>query len=154
MGWRERLWKLRLQLVEDGVLHEVPGNRLMLDTRLMRQGLEPLDRYRLRLLNLTLMAYFLYPDMVLPQLKPNYIDTRLAARKKWIDLYRYDAEGRYRGWTRLLGRDHKPQEYTPEGLLVVERAADGTPLKGRVVRYVVDNGYLVSEPAGPAVPLP
>src|SRR5262249_15461096 len=63
----------------------------------------------------------------------NFVDRRLTAPKDWRDVYTYDAKGKLLGWTRYGGA--KPQEFTPEGLLVLEKDAKGRPVKARTVRY-------------------
>ena len=65
----------------------------------------------------------------------NYVDPFLENPRNWRDDYRYDKEGKLLGWTRSR-EDEEKQLFSPEGQLVLESAADGTPVRTVPVRYV------------------
>ncbi len=63
----------------------------------------------------------------------NYVDPLLDARKNWRDEYRYDEAGKPAGWTRVRGE--KREDFTADGLLVLEKDASGKPTRTSRVRY-------------------
>ena len=68
--------------------------------------------------------------------RTNYVDHRLSAPREWRDVYRFDPKGESIGWTRYSVDG--VQVFNHEGLLAVERDANGRVVKGRTVRYVQD----------------
>lgn len=73
-------------------------------------------------------------DYTAPAVKDNYVDPVLDLRKDWRDEYRYGDDGKLLGFTRVRGE--KREEFTPEGLLVLEKDDQGKPTKTAQVRYV------------------
>jgi YD repeat-containing protein len=69
--------------------------------------------------------------------KGNYVDPSIDAPKGWMDEYQYDDQGRLLGWTRLLGDER--QEFTPDGLLILERGDDGRASRVQEVRYQLEH---------------
>jgi hypothetical protein len=63
----------------------------------------------------------------------HYVDPVIALPKSWRDEYRYNERGQMTGWTRRRGE--KSEEFTPDGRLIVKRAAEGQPAETRAVRY-------------------
>ena len=65
----------------------------------------------------------------------HYVDPFIDNVRNWRDEYRYDDKGKLLGWTRFH-KEEEPQLFTPEGLLVLESAQDGTPIRTVPVRYL------------------
>ena len=80
----------------------------------------------------------LYPGLMSPVHRLNYVDGRLTAPKSWRDVYHYDADGNCTGWTRYDGR--KAADFTPEGHLVLERDAQGRCVRAQSMRYERQQG--------------
>ena len=83
-----------------------------------------------------LLAQQLYPKFLTSSFTPNFIDQRLAARKEWRDIFKYDDAGKITGWTRIDATGSK--EYNADGRIVLERDDKGRPAKARNVNYPVD----------------
>ena len=64
-----------------------------------------------------------------------YSDPLVALPRHWKDTYSYDASGKLLGWTRSAN-GAEVASFTPDGLRIVERRADGTPSKLARVKYV------------------
>ncbi|MBU4201408.1 MAG: hypothetical protein KKG09_04520 [Verrucomicrobia bacterium] len=75
----------------------------------------------------------------------SYADPAIDMPKDWRDDYRYDGQGRLTGWMRTRGKN--VEEFTVDGLLVVEKDARGRALKARNVRYAVSQ----TDPQSPGV---
>lgn len=73
-------------------------------------------------------------DYTDPAAAGNYVDPQLDFRKDWRDEYRYGDDGKLLGWTRTRGQQR--EEFTPDGLLVMEKDATGRPTQTKAVRYV------------------
>ena len=71
----------------------------------------------------------------------HYVDPLIDNPRNWSDSYRYDDNVSLVGWTRHR-KNREPQEFTPEGRLVIEKGKDGSPTKTSAVRYLPrkDNG--------------
>ena len=65
----------------------------------------------------------------------NYTDPLVQTPKTWKDTYRYTDDGRLIGWTRTL-RSQEPEQFTPEGKLVIEKDDKGRPLAAKSVVYI------------------
>lgn len=63
-----------------------------------------------------------------------YTDPLMSYTRNWKDLYRYDAEGRLTGWTRVRGLEE--ESFTAFGHRIVTRDARGRALLAHVVRYL------------------
>lgn len=96
-------------------------------------------------------------DYADPAVRSNYVDPVLDIARDWRDEYHYADDGRLLGWTRV--RVEEREEFTPEGLLIAEKDAQGKAIKTCPVRYVAlrqKDGRLVlkqepaEEPAPPA----
>lgn len=61
-------------------------------------------------------------------------DARLTDGKPWRDVYEYSPAKELTGWTRHY-TDGRTQQYTPEGLLILERNARGMPFRTAKVEY-------------------
>jgi len=81
----------------------------------------------------------------------NYVDPFLDTPRKWVDKYKYDQNGSCAGWTRFHKGEKQGQEFTAQGLLVVDKGEGGSKRETKPVRYVarkVKGGriVLVQEP--------
>jgi hypothetical protein len=101
-----------------------------------------LERYHAELL-----ARLVLDGAVTASFQANFTDPRLTLPKSWRDVYRYDPQGRPLGWTRYDGAG--PTDFSPDGLIALERDALGRCVKGRTVRY-----HQEPSKAGPFQPRP
>jgi hypothetical protein len=81
----------------------------------------------------------------------NYMDPLIDVSREWQDQYRYEGNGSLLGWTRYRKGKVDEQEFTADGLLVVAKNNDGSPVETTAVRYLVrkskgDRAVLVQEP--------
>jgi hypothetical protein len=129
----------RARLVGLGIAEKGKGPRLKLRT--LRERLTAYERAMLERFHAVVLAELAFPDAVTAGFQENFVDQRLAVRKRWRDVYRYDASGALLGWVRYDGA--KTSEFTPDGLLVLEKDARGRPIKARTVRYEVPRPYNV-----------
>ena len=89
-----------------------------------------------------------------------YADPMLLPWADWRDDYAYGPDGSLLGWTRTReGRTEAVTEaFTPDGLRILTRAADGTPETLEAVAYPLDRGargrLTVEEIPGSPVPRP
>ena len=83
-------------------------------------------------------------DYTDPAVRGNYVDPLLDLPKDWRDEYRYGEDGQLLGWTRIRGPKH--EDFTAEGLLVLEKDDQGRPVKTSKVRYLPER-----RPKGTAV---
>jgi hypothetical protein len=81
-----------------------------------------------------LLADVVFAGAVSAASGPNFVDQRLAVPKDWRDVYRYDAKGRYLGWTRYAAAA-APVDFNPHGMIVLEKDSLGRCLKARPVTY-------------------
>ena len=75
-------------------------------------------------------------------------DARLTDGKPWRDVYEYSPAKELTGWTRHYTKG-RIEQYTPEGLLVLERNARGMPFRTAKVTYRGERdhqGVMVIEP--------
>jgi hypothetical protein len=84
----------------------------------------------------SLLADLAFPGMLQVEYRTNYVDHRLSMPREWRDVYRHDPKGEYIGWMRYSADGI--QVFNHEGLLIVEKDAQGRCVKGREVRYVQD----------------
>ena len=75
----------------------------------------------------------LFPASLNAELRLNYVDRRMTAAKFWRDVYRYDADGGFLGWTRHDGKT--ATEYGAQGFIVEKQDELGRCSEGRVVEY-------------------
>ena len=94
------------------------------------------ERAQLEAFHASLLAELAFPGMLQVEYRGNYVDQRLSVPREWRDVYRYDAKGEAIGWTRYSAAG--VQTFNHEGLLVVEKDAQGRCVKARTVRYVLD----------------
>lgn len=73
-------------------------------------------------------------DYTDPLVSGNYVDPFLDLKKDWRDEYHYSQNGELLGWTRTRGDER--QEFSPEGLLILEPATDKKPATKVAVKYV------------------
>ena len=66
----------------------------------------------------------------------NYVDPFLDTPRKWRDKYKYDDNGSCAGWTRFHKGEKQSQEFTADGLLIVDKGDGGSKRKTKPVRYV------------------
>lgn len=64
----------------------------------------------------------------------NYSDPALHTPRDFVDVYRYDAQGRGLGWTRTRGE--AAEEFTSHGLLIVDKDPEGRAKTAKKVTYV------------------
>jgi hypothetical protein len=81
----------------------------------------------------TLLSSTIFQGAVSHHFERNFVDPRLTIHRDWRDVYRYDAKGRFLGWTRYDGA--KATELSAQGLIVLEKDELGRCTKGRTVRY-------------------
>ncbi len=74
------------------------------------------DRYYLRQLHLTVLSQVLLPQALERSPAPLFVDSRLASRKPWRDLYHYDKDGKCTGWDRRW--QGRAGHFSASGLLV------------------------------------
>lgn len=70
-----------------------------------------------------------------PKKSVNYVDPLLEFQKTWRDEFHYTNDGRPIGWTRI--RPGEKQDFTADGSLVLEKDAQGRPVKAQTVDYVI-----------------
>ncbi len=75
-------------------------------------------------------------DYTDPAVRDNYVDPLLDFRKDWRDEYRYAADGKPAGWTRIRG--DRREEFTADGRLILAHDPQGRPAATCKVRYVVE----------------
>lgn len=138
-GQTKRFQEGRMRLVNLGILKT--GDAFALDS--IRPGPGPaaerLTRYernQLERFHGELIAGLIYPKVITYSFKENFVDQRLSAHKAWRDVYHYDDKGNGLGWTRLDGTT--TQQFTSDGLLVLEKDDKERPAKARTVNYVAD----------------
>jgi hypothetical protein len=66
----------------------------------------------------------------------NYVDPFVDTPRKWQDKYKYDDEGTCIGWTRFHKGEKVGQEFTADGLLIIETGKNESKVKTKPVRYV------------------
>ena len=137
-GRKAALVQARKRLAAWGLLKDAAGESFELQP--VRPGAGPpaerLTAYEKALIaqfNADLMNRLLYPGTVNVSWKRNYVDPRMSVPKTWRDVYRYDPQGSGIGWTRYDGE--RATEFNADGLVVVEKDAQGRCVKGRAVRY-------------------
>jgi len=128
----------RQRLIQSGLAAARPGGRL--EWQPIRSGATDLaqrltacEKYLLEQFNATLLAELVLPGALTVSSPPNYVDHRLFAPKSWRDLYHYDAAGKLTGWTRRDG--NRVTDFTEDGLMVLEKDAEGRPVKAQAMRY-------------------
>lgn len=76
------------------------------------------DRHHLQQFHLTVLSQAVLPGFLERSLEPAYVDLNLTTPKSWRDLYVYDKNGQFIGWTRRTnGRRY---EFDAEGRLLPE----------------------------------
>jgi len=128
----------RKRLIGLGIIKDQPGDKIELSP--IRSGSTPaterLTRYekaQLQRFNCEVVAACYFKGVVNAVWRENYVDPRLTAAKNWRDVYHYDDKGNRTGWTRYDGQ--KPAEFTPDGYLIVERDANGHPIRVQAMIY-------------------
>jgi hypothetical protein len=103
------------------------------------RGKERWTDYELALIeqfNATLLSQVIFPGMLTNSYQANYVDPRISAPRSWRDVYRYDARGKFIGWTRFSPAGKS--EFTADGFLILEKDDRGRCLEAQTVRYVQD----------------
>jgi hypothetical protein len=136
-GHRARYQAARKRLIAMGIAKEQDGIHQL---QPLRQGKEPvaerLTRYERMLVewyNAEILASLVYPRGVSSSFKVNFVDQRISTPKHWRDVYRRDSKGDVVGWTRYA--EAGATEFNAEGLMIVEKDAQGRALKARKVKY-------------------
>ena len=116
---------------------------------------EPLSKFalaELRRLHAEAIALAVGPELVSARFDEYVVDFRLAAPKRWRDVYRYGDDGKLLGWTRHLP-DAAPMDFDPDGMHVLERDAKGRRVKAKVVNYQREqgNGFPLKQVLDPKV---
>jgi len=137
-------------LANFGVLSQ-SGDGFVLN--LAREGSAPLserltrfEKGSIKRLNSALLAHVVFPRILRDDWSVNYVDTRLDSAKEWRDVYQYADDGSLLGWTRYL--KDGVEEFNAEGLLIVEKNAQGRCVKARPVRYVRNSDSIQATPSG------
>ena len=119
----------------------------------VRQGSAPLsermtrfEKEQLARLNAALIARVVFPRILRDRWHINYVDSRLDSPKEWRDVYNYAPDGTLLGWTRYL--KNGVEEFNAEGLLIIEKDAQGRYVKARPVRYERTSGSIRAIPTG------
>lgn len=129
---RTALDQARKKIVQFGLADnsEFPALRLR---PVVKGTLTQYERNLIEEFNATLLDRILFPGIVEVRWRENYVDQRLAAKKGWRDIYRYAPDGTPIGWRRYL--PERVFEFNAEGLLILEKDAQGRCIRGRAVRY-------------------
>jgi len=114
----DKLFSLLAKSAEPRRLAEVDAARMRLDAFGVNEPLRPgnwtdYERSHWERFNATVTTSLLFPGLVTTSFVPNYVDTRIATAKNWRDVYQYDDQGRYLGWTRYDGE--KVERFLPDG---------------------------------------
>ncbi|MCL2878390.1 MAG: hypothetical protein FWF13_06385 [Acidobacteria bacterium] len=119
----------------------------------VRQGNAPISERLTRFekgylarLNAALLARVVFPKILRDNWRANFVDNRLDSPKGWRDVYNYAPDGTPLGWTRYL--KDGIEEFNAEGLLVMEKDAQGRCVKARPVRYEKVSGSIKATPTG------
>ena len=141
---------IRKSLAGFGVLRQSAGG---FEFNPVREGTSPLSERLTRFekgsiarLNAALLARVVFPRILRDNWRENYVDTRLYSTQDWRDVYRYAPDGAPLGWTRYL--KDGVEEFTAEGLLIVEKDARGRCVKARPVRYERVSNSIKAVPSG------
>jgi len=121
----------RNRLVKLGIIKD--GERCSVELRAITNGPTRYQQAMLERLHAVALTRLLYPGLVAVSYKVNYVDIRIAFPKAWRDVYHYDAAGNCTGWTRYDGE--RTREFNADGLLVLEKDAQGRCIKARTVTY-------------------
>ena len=145
-----KLDAIRDSLARFGVLRKTAGG---FELNPVREGNSPLsdrmtrfEKKQIARLNAALFARVVFPQILQDNWRVNYMDTRLDTSKEWRDVYRYASDGTPLGWIRYL--NNGVEEYTREGLLIVEKDARGRCVKARPVRYERASRVIKATPSG------
>jgi hypothetical protein len=137
-GQRAAVENARRRLTKFHVLDDAAGTAWKL--RPLREGSAPaeqrLTRYEQALVeqfNAEVLGRLVFAGIVNVSYARNYVDVRLALPKTWRDVYQYGPQGECLGWLRYDGEG--TTEFNREGLLVLEKDAQGRPTKTQVVHY-------------------
>jgi len=141
---------IRKSLASFGVLRQSSGGFVL---NPVREGSAPVsermtrfEKLHLARLNAALLARGAFPGILRDTWRENYVDTRLDSLKEWRDVYRYAPDGTPLGWTRYL--KNGIEEFNAEGLIIVEKDAQGRCVKARPVRYEIASGSIKTTPIG------
>ncbi len=97
------------------------------------------ERYELRRLHLAVLRDLLFPACLRWRAAEDYVDTRLAQKKSWREVFEVDEAGALTGWTRY--EPDAVHRFTASGDLVVETDEAGRPTRVRRVRHVLALEY-------------
>jgi hypothetical protein len=141
---------IRKSLANFGILRQSGDgfelNPVMEGSAPLSERLTRFEKGQMARLNAALLARIVFPRILRDAWHTNYVDTRLDSKKEWRDVYHYAADGRPLGWTRYL--DGGIEDFTAEGLLIIEKDAQGGCVKARPVRYERASGSIKTIPAG------
>jgi acetyl esterase/lipase len=126
----------RVRLTEIGLARAGPSLTPNLLPIRGGQGLTGYEKLLLQRYNAVLLTELICPGIVTATFQPNFVDQRLSAPKLWRDVYRYHADGTLLGWTRYGGE--KRSDFNTDGLLVLEKDAQGRCRRAQSVRYFLD----------------
>ncbi len=86
------------------------------------------ERARFRELNLVILSSALMQDFLQRSNKPAFVDPRVTTPKAWRDVYQYDQDGIWTGWTRTTNGNS--YEFNREGQLLPDgRGGRAIPVK-------------------------
>ncbi len=121
----------RTRLIKLGIIKA--GGERSVELQAITKGPTRYQKAMLERFHASVISGLLYPGLVAGSYKVNHVDPRIAAPKAWRDVYHYDARGNRTGWTRYDG-EHAI-EFSADGLLVLDKDAQGRCIKARTVRY-------------------
>jgi len=121
----------RTRLIKLGIIKAGGGRSVEL--RAITNGPTRCQKAMLERFHASVISGLLCPGLVAGSYKVNHVDPRIAAPKAWRDVYHYHAGRNRTGWTRYDGE--RAIEFSRDGLLVLEKDAQGRCIKARTVSY-------------------
>lgn len=140
-GTREAFDNIRQKLIRFGIAENPGANPFPIKPMRKINDLAAADftsyeKGMIERMNAVLLSRLIFPGIIAGEWRENYVDFRIAAAKEWRDIYRYAPDGTPAGWQRY--HSDKVEEFTAEGLLILEKDHQGRCIRARVVRYELE----------------